>query len=144
MGEHPQAAPLLAAFNAQRSQTGREALARALSSTKAALRRLDNDQPVAAQTAAEAALLELLAAMRALGVEPESALRRALVRSAADTPETGRLLVIYPDRVELHAEGECRGAWPVFTGEDVRNYVDMAYELGCRVVHADARQLELF
>ena len=62
--------------------TARHAMARGAMALKTAMDRLDNDQPVAAQTAAETALLEVLSAMRALGMEPEAALKRALARTA--------------------------------------------------------------
>jgi hypothetical protein len=127
-----------------RAPTGRASLSQAIHSLQEALGHLENDQFVQAQMGLEAALLDMLLAMQLLGINPEAALQRAVSRLETASRQDERVLIVYPDRVELRSEGECRGTWPVFSDDEVCHYIDMAYELGCRVVHADARQTGLF
>ncbi len=125
-----------------RPQTSKEALGRLSESIRYCLEAFEQDQLVHTQVLLEDTLPQILIAMKTLGIEPSAALRRAMSRMSQQSNQ--RAFHIYPDRVEIWAEGECRGNWPLYSDEDYRNVTRLARELGCEIIHSDSRQLGLF
>ena len=131
--------------------TNKEALQRVLKELEAGVNYLSNDQWVSGQLSVEKALGSLLLALKKMGVNPNQALLRSIqqLQQKSETKKTnptyqqGEGFYIYPDRVELKAEGKTQGEWPLYSQEDYDNFTQLAYELGYPIVHYDAKQLEL-
>lgn len=133
----------LACLHGQHSPTtSREALGRVLESARFALESFDADQLLTTQGSLEDTLLRVLVAMNSLNIQPELALQRALSR-LKEGPSQGTFH-IFVDRVEIHAQGEIRGEWPLYSQSDYEAALRLAHELGCTVVHEDSCQLGLF
>lgn len=122
--------------------TSREALGRLLEMTRICLEAFDGDQLVTAQKTLEDALVQALIAMKSLDINPDQALKRALERLKRASGK--RAFHILGDRVEIRAYGEVRGEWPLYSQHDYQQALNLARELGCEVIHEDARQLGLF
>jgi hypothetical protein len=122
--------------------TSREALGRTQETLRQCLAAFDSDQVAAAQSALEDVMIQVLISMRTLGLHPDQALRRALGRLRQ--PAGQRAFHIFPDRVEIRAQGQPRGEWPLFSQGDYESALKLARELDCDVVHEEACQLELF
>lgn len=123
-------------------QTTQEALGRLLKTVQGALESFESDQLVQAQMGLEDGLVQVLVAMRTLGLDPERGLMRAMTRMR-QTPGK-RIFLIYPDRVEIRVSGEYRGGWPLYTDDDYAATLQVARELRCDIVHTDAKQMDLF
>lgn len=122
--------------------TSREALARLAETVQRGLEAFDGDRLLQAQSLLEDSLSQVLVALKSLGIEAEPGLKRALARLLVQPGQ--RAFHVFEDRVEIWADGECRGTWPLYTEEDYRNVSKLALELGCPLIHQEARQLELF
>ncbi len=122
--------------------TSREALGRVLESARFALESFDADQLLTTQGSLEDTLLRVLVAMNSLNIQPELALQRALSRLKEGSSQG--TFHIFVDRVEIHAHGEMRGEWPLYSQSDYEAALRLAHELGCTVVHEDSCQLGLF
>jgi hypothetical protein len=122
--------------------TSREALGRLQETIHQCVAMFEAEQVITAQTLLEDSLIQTLVAMRSLGIQPEQALRRTLNRLQGASGQ--RAFHIFPDRVEIRAQGELRGEWPLFSQADYEAALRLARELGCDVIHEEASQLGLF
>lgn len=122
--------------------TSREALGRLLETTRLALDSFDADQLLSTQNCLEDALVRTLIAMKSLNMQPDHALQRALGRLKSGN--TQGAFHIFADRVEIHAQGEIRGEWNLFSQSDYEAALRLARELGCDVIHEESCQLGLF
>ncbi len=122
--------------------TSREALGRVLESARFALESFDADQLMTTQISLEDTLIRVLVAMNSLNIQPELAMQRALSRLQEGHAQG--TFHIYVDRVEIQAQGEIRGEWPLYSQSDYEAALRLAHELGCTVVHEDSCQLGLF
>lgn len=128
-------------------KTSDEGLKKLIYQLQESLTYLNQENWVAGQLAAENALSTMLVTLKQMGMTPSLVLSRSCNR--LQTPvkkpvgENNDGFYIYPDRVELHSEGEIRGEWPLYSQEDYDNFTRLAYELGYSIFHQDARQLEL-
>lgn len=122
--------------------TSREALGRLLETARLALDSFDEDQLLTTQTSLEDALIRTLIAMKSMNMQPDQALHRALGRLKEGNPQGA--FHIYADRVEIHAQGEIRGEWTLYSQSDYESALNLARELGCDVIHEESCQLGLF
>ncbi len=122
--------------------TSREALGRLSETLRQGVDAFDQGQLIACQSALEDTLLQTLIAMRAFDLQPEAALQRALNRLQHSGEQ--RAFHLFADRVEIWAQGELRGEWPLYSQADYDAALRLGRELGCEVIDRDTRQLELF
>lgn len=122
--------------------TSREALGRLLETIRLCLGAFEEDQLITAQNTLEEAQIQLLIAMKSLGIHPDHALQRALARIQDVSGQ--RAFHIFTDRVEIRVQGEIRGEWPIFSQPDYEAALSLARELNCNVIHEEACQLGLF
>lgn len=126
-------------------QTSQEAMKTLEGIVKACLKSYQQGHWVRAQMGLEDTLLQVLVAMKKMGLDPDRSVARSLSRMnhASSYDQTFH---IFPDRVEIRVAGEYRGGWPVFSSEDIEAARQLAQELGCEVRQSDEAltQLDLF
>jgi hypothetical protein len=123
--------------------TSREALGRLLETVQLGVAAFDRGRLLGAQALLEEALIRILIAMRSLDINPDQALQRGLARLQGDGGSR-RAFHIYADRVEIRAQGDVRGGWPLYAQSDYDAALTLARDLGCDVIHEEACQLGLF
>lgn len=97
-----------------------------------------------AQSELEDAFSCLLIAFKTLNICPDEAINRQ-IEKMKQLP--GRVMYIYPDRVEIRVNNEIKGGWSIWSADDLRDAEKMAREFNCEIVNNgkddDSRQLSL-
>lgn len=130
----------------QRPATIAQALETVLASAEKAKTLFEQQQTVAAQSALENALLEVILASRQMQLQLPQALNRALLRRNTPANLGKRIMKVFRDRVELWVGNQHQGGWPLFSQDDLEAAHQIARDLDCEVqpVGQANSQLRLF